>query len=100
MLIFSNFLYATAIMLDILLKAVWWIILIRVLLSWVNPDPYNIIVTTIYKISEPILKPFRKIMPSYGIGIDISPIFALLALMFCRYFIVKTLFDLSNRLYS
>ena len=53
------------------------IIFVGVLLSWVSPDPYNPIVQTIYGISEPLLRPFRKIIPTLG-GLDISPILALL----------------------
>ena len=53
------------------------IIIVGALLSWVSPDPYNPVVQTIYGISEPLLAPFRKIIPNLG-GIDISPIVALL----------------------
>lgn len=48
------------------------------LLSWVNPDPRNPIVNAIYGISEPLLTPFRRFIPSLG-GIDFSPLVALLA---------------------
>lgn len=48
------------------------------LLSWVNPDPRNPIVNAIYGISEPLLTPFRRFIPSLG-GIDLSPLVALLA---------------------
>lgn len=53
------------------------IIIVGALLSWVSPDPYNPVVQTIYGISEPLLEPFRKIIPSFG-GLDISPIIAIL----------------------
>jgi len=53
------------------------VIIVGALLSWVSPDPYNPIVQTIYGISEPLLIPFRRIIPSFG-GLDISPIIALL----------------------
>jgi uncharacterized protein YggT (Ycf19 family) len=53
------------------------IIIIGALLSWVNPDPSNSIVRAIYGISEPLLAPFRRIVPNLG-GLDISPIIALL----------------------
>lgn len=53
------------------------VIIIGALLSWVSPDPYNPVVQTIYGISEPLLAPFRKIIPNIG-GLDISPIAALL----------------------
>lgn len=53
------------------------IIIVGALLSWVSPDPYNPVVQTIYGISEPLLEPFRKLIPSLG-GLDISPIIAIL----------------------
>ncbi len=53
------------------------VIIIGALLSWVSPDPSNPVVQAIYGISEPLLSPFRKIIPLLG-GIDISPIIALL----------------------
>ena len=53
------------------------VIIIGALLSWVSPDPSNPIVQAIYGISEPLLAPFRRFLPSLG-GLDISPILALL----------------------
>jgi len=53
------------------------VIIVGALLSWVSPDPYNPVVQTIYGISEPLLMPFRKIIPNLG-GLDISPVAALL----------------------
>ena len=99
MFIFSNLLAAVASLLNILLTILYWLILIRALLSWVNPDPYNPVVQFLYKTTEPILYPIRKMIPvSFGIGIDISPIIAFLILIFLRSFLVKTLLDISFRL--
>ncbi|NQV04226.1 MAG: YggT family protein [Candidatus Omnitrophica bacterium] len=99
MFIFSNLLAAVASLLNIILTILYWLILIRALLSWVNPDPYNPIVQFLYKTTEPILYPIRKMIPvSFGIGIDISPIIAFLILIFLRSFLVKTLLDISFRL--
>jgi YggT family protein len=53
------------------------IIVVGALLSWVSPDPSNPIVRTIYGISEPLLAPFRRIIPHIA-GLDLSPILALL----------------------
>lgn len=53
------------------------VIIIGALLSWVNPDPSNPVVQTVYGISEPLLSPFRRLMPQLG-GIDFSPIIAIL----------------------
>lgn len=99
MFIFSNLLVGIASVLDIALTIAYWLILIRAIISWVNPDPYNPIVQFLYKTTEPILYPIRKILPaSLRLGIDISPIIAFLAIMFLRSFLVRSLLDMALRL--
>lgn len=98
MFVLSNFLVATAKVLDIAFTMVYWLILIRALISWVNPDPYNPIVMFLRKTTEPILYPIRKMLPlGLRFGLDISPIIAFLLIFFLRYFLVSTLMDLSAR---
>jgi YggT family protein len=99
MFIFANFLAGVARVLDIGFTILYWLILIRALISWVSPDPYNPIVQFLYKTTEPILYPIRKFLPlGLRFGIDISPIIAFLAIIFLKLFLVKTLIDLSMRL--
>ncbi len=99
MFVFSNLFTALATLSNVILTILYWLILIRALISWVNPDPYNPIVQFLYKTTEPILYPIRKMIPmQFGIGIDISPIIAFLLLIFLRSFLVKTLLDISFRL--
>jgi YggT family protein len=99
MFVISNFLVAVTHVLDVLMTILYWLILIRALISWVSPDPYNPIVQFLYKTTEPILYPIRKILPlSLRFGIDISPIIAFLAIMFLKSFLVNTLLDLAMRL--
>jgi YggT family protein len=99
MFILSNFLVGVASVLDIALTIAYWLILVRAIISWVNPDPHNPIVQFLYKTTEPMLYPVRKILPA-GLrwGIDISPIIAFLAIMFLRMFLVRTLLDIALRL--
>ena len=95
----SNFLIAIAKVLDVFFSILYWLILIRALISWVNPDPYNPIVQFLYKTTEPILNPIRRFLPlGIRFGIDISPIIAFLAIMFLKSFLVRTLIDLALRL--
>lgn len=95
----SNFLVAIAKILDIGLTILYWLILIRALISWVNPDPYNPIVQFLYKTTESILYPIRRFLPlGFRFGIDISPIIAFLAIIFLKSFLVRTLVDLALRL--
>lgn len=99
MFVLGNFLMAVANILGLVLTIYYWLILIRALVSWVNPDPFNPIVQFLYKTTEPVLEPLRRILP-FGLrfGIDISPILAFLAIMFLRSFLVKTLTDIALRL--
>ncbi len=98
MFVLSNFLVAVANILDVILTILYWLILIRALISWVNPDPYNPIVQFLYKTTEPLLYPIKKIMPlGLSFGIDISPIIAFLVIMFLKSFLVRTLMDLAIR---
>jgi len=99
MFIASNLLFSVARVLDFILTALTWLIVIRALISWVNPDPYNAIVQFLYKVTEPILYPIRKLLPfSFRAGIDLSPIIAILIIIFCRSFLVQTLFDLAYKM--
>lgn len=98
MFVVGNFIMAIATIIDYILTIANWLIIIRALISWVNPDPYNVIVQFLYKTTEPLLAPFKRILPSYSLGIDISPIFALLAIWFLKLFLVKTLYGIALRL--
>jgi len=96
--ILGNLLQATAQVLNIILQLYMWIIIIRALLSWVNPDPYNPIVQFLYSITEPVLLRVRQLIPMSGIGIDFSPIIVLLVIVFLQSFVVQSLGALALRL--
>ena len=101
MFIFSNLLSALAQIFNVLLTVFYWLILVRALISWVNPDPHSPVVQFLYKTTEPILYPIRRLLPaSLRFGIDISPIIAFLLILFLKSFLVRTLFDLALRLKS
>ena len=96
MFILANFVEAIARVVDIVLTIYYWLILIRAVISWVNPDPYNPLVQFLYKTTEPVLSPLRRILPlGYGIGIDLSPLVAFLLIIFLKSFLVRTLLQIS-----
>jgi len=98
MLILKNFIFAIAQILDIVLTLYMWLVIIRAILSWVNPDPYNPIVRFIHNMTEPVLYQIRKRVPvSFG-GIDFSPIIVVLVVIFLKSFLVKTLIGLAGGL--
>ncbi len=90
MYVLANLIYALAVVLDYAITAYIWIIIIRALISWVNPDPYNPVVRFLSAVTDPVLDPIRKRLPYLG-GIDISPVIVILILVFLRYFLVPTL---------
>lgn len=57
-----------------------WIIIIKALVSWVNPDPYNPIIRFLDDVTEPVLRKVRAIIPIGNIGIDLSPIIVIFAI--------------------
>jgi YggT family protein len=98
MFVAGNFFEALAVVIGVLIEILWWLIIIRALLSWVNPDPTNPIVQFIERTTEPVLAPFRRLVPTYRLGIDLSPILALLFLYFLKVFLIQTLLGLAARL--
>lgn len=74
--------------LNLILEAYMWIIIIKALLSWVNPDPYNPIVRFINDITEPVLEKVRVMLPiGNTMAFDISPIIVILMIYFVQYFL-------------
>ena len=66
--------------LDTLFQAAYILLFIRIALSWIPHDEQHPIIQFIYNTTVPILRPFRDIVPSYKIGIDLAPIFAYIAI--------------------
>jgi YggT family protein len=65
-----------------------FLILARVLLSWINVSPGNPIVTFIIEATDPVLKPLRNVIPPIGM-MDISPIAALILLQIVEQIVVS-----------
>ena len=95
MFIFANLILAVGKILDILLSAYMWIIIISALLSWVNPDPYNPIVRFLHAVTEPVLRPVRKFIGGRTGPVDLSPMIVILAILFIRSFLIRSLIDLA-----
>lgn len=72
-------------------------ILIQVVLSWVGPRTYNPLSSILYSLTEPLLGPARRILPSMS-GIDFSPLLVLIALQLLKILIVGPLSDLGRAL--
>ncbi|MFW6161064.1 MAG: YggT family protein [Acidobacteriota bacterium] len=92
MILAANFLISAAKILHIILMTYIWVILIRAILSWIQvPSLYQVTVI-LYYLTEPVLRPLRRFVPPYKLGgIDISPILAILAIIFIDSFLVKSI---------
>ncbi len=97
MFIIANFLLALAKITDIVLTLYLYILIARALLSWVNPDPYNPIVSFLYRVTEPVLQRVRRVMPDMG-GIDLSPMLIMLGIFFTQRFLINSVYELAYRL--
>jgi YggT family protein len=98
MFVFGNFIIGLAKVIDIVLSAYMWVIIIRALISWVNPDPYNQIVIFLNRITEPVLRPIRRKLPFNSMGMDFSPLIVILIIIFLQYFLVQSIIQLAQRL--
>jgi len=95
MFLVGNFIEAVARILDIGLTVYMWIIIIRAVISWVNPDPYNAVVQFLYRATEPVLYRVRRWLPFGNMGIDFSPVIVILAIVFLQSFLIRSLFHLA-----
>jgi YggT family protein len=89
-------LLAVAWLLEYALWAYMWIIIIRALISWVNPDPWNPIVRFLYQVTEPVLRPIRSRLPFAGI--DLSPMVVIVIIYFLQRFLVRVIAETAYRL--
>ena len=83
----------TAAVLDVIftiLTVIQWLVIIAAVISWVNPDPRNPIVQFLYRTTEPLLRPFRKLLPPGRTGgIDFSPLLVILLIIFIKTFLSR-----------
>ena len=91
----SHFILAIARLLELVLWAYFYIIIARAIISWVSPDPFNPIVRFLYRITEPVLRPIRRRLPTFQMGLDLSPMIVILAIYFLQSFLVESLRDLA-----
>ncbi len=99
MFIAGNVLEGIATILDTILWLYMWVIIIRALISWVNPDPWNPIVQFLQRATDPVLYQIRKRLGMGGMGFDFSPIIAILLIMFLQIAVVGSLKDLAIRMH-
>ncbi len=96
MIILGNFLAGIALVLEMILSMVIFLVIARAILSWVSPDPYNPIVRFLTASTDPLLRPLRRYIPPLGGTLDLTPIILLMILYFLQTFLVQTLRDYAQ----
>jgi len=98
-MLFVKFLSVLAKIVHFILVVYMWIIIIRAILSWVNVPSLYPLAVILHRLTEPVLRPFRRIIPSYKLGgIDITPIIVILIIGLVDLFLVNTLDDYAQTL--
>ncbi|MEX0431136.1 YggT family protein [Spiribacter insolitus] len=77
-------------LISLLLNVYLIAIVVRAILSWVNPSDYNPATTVLLGLTEPVIRPFRAIIPPIG-GVDLSPLAAIIAIQILKMLIMPPL---------
>ena len=99
MFVLAQLFSSLALLFSMVFKILYFLLVVRMILSWFPLEPYNPVVSTLYQITDPLLAPFRKIPLQIGM-IDFTPVFAFLTLAFLDHFVVGTLAQLAFRFAS
>lgn len=89
----ANILSGIAVVLGAVLNFMLILIVIRAIISWVNPDPFNPIVKFLQAATEPFLRPLRRFIPPIGGGLDLTPMVLILIVLFMQQVLVQSLQD-------
>jgi len=98
MFVAGNVLQGLARVLELVLTLYMWVIIARALVSWVNPDPWNPIVQFLERTTEPVLSQIRRRL-GWQLGVDLSPLLAILIIMFLQYAVVASLYEVATQLH-
>ena len=91
-----NFTLALVGVIETLINIYSLVLLVAIIASWVNADPYNPIVRFLRGATEPLLARVRRALPFVVVGaFDLSPLVVMLALQFLGTFLVRTLTDFA-----
>lgn len=97
MFVVGNTLLGVATVLDYALTVYTWIVIARALISWVNPDPWNLIVQFLTRATEPVLAPIRRRL-GWSMGIDLSPLVVIVVIWFLQIAVVQSIKDFAIRM--
>ena len=96
MFIIGQFFASLAVLIAMLFKVIYFLLVIRIVISWFQVSPSSEPVNMLYRITEPILLPLKRLPLQVGM-IDFSPVVAFILLSFLDHFIVGVLQQLAYR---
>ena len=88
-----------ALLIDKVLEIYTWVIIASAIMSWLvafgvintRNQFIRVVVDVLYRVTEPVLRPIRRLLPNLG-GVDISPVIVLLLIFFLRHLLVEYVF--------
>jgi YggT family protein len=98
MFVFGNLFSGIAHVVDFLLNIYMWVVFIRVILSWIRPDPSNPFVRFICGVVDPVTYRISRLFPTRIGMFDMAPFVIILIILFLQYFLVGSLHSLAARL--
>jgi YggT family protein len=94
----GNLVLTIADILNLVLTIYMWIIVAAALISWVSPDPYNPIVRFLYRVTNPVLRPIRRLIGSRFGPVDISPLIVVLIIYLIQKFLITSLIEVAYKI--
>jgi YggT family protein len=98
MFVIGDVLVGVGQVLNMLLEIYMWIVIVRAVLSWVRPDPYNPIVRFIYGLVDPVTYRLSRILPTRLGMIDVSAMILIVAIYLMKLVVVRIIIDTGLRM--
>ncbi len=98
MFVLGNLMTALATLLGGVINLWSFVIIVSAILTWLPIDPYHPAAQVVRRIADLLCDPIRKVVPIHSLGVDLSPLFAILLLQFTNQFVVSSLRELGARM--
>jgi len=90
MFVYTNLVIFIAQILQEVLWLYFWVVIASAVMTWIEPNPYNPIVRTIYALTEPVFDWVRGHVPVFFGGLDFSPIVVIVGIEFVQQYLLPT----------
>ncbi len=95
MFVAGNLIIGLAKVVGMALELYFWVVVVRALMSWIRPDPYNPIVRFICSLVDPVTYRISRIIPTRIGMVDIAPLIMIAIIYFLKEFLVRSLVDIG-----